>query len=303
MGAVIVNMGPYGPRVVSTLSAAMPEETFVTGPVEGAEVVATLAAGVDPIEPLLTPSVRWVHVLGAGIDGIPLDVVGDRVLTCSRGASAVAIAEFVLAAMLCFEKRLPATWIGEAAEWTAPGLLGTLHGRTVGLVGIGAIGTSVAERARAFGMRVVAVRRRAAQAPPAGVELVNSLPALLSVSDHVVIAAPATPATYHLLDATAFAACKAGVHLVNVARGTLVDQDALLDALARGQVAMASLDVTDPEPLPAGHPFYSHPAVRLSPHISWSSPETVPRTVEMFVDNLRRYRSGEPLTGLVTAGY
>ena len=95
------------------------------------------------------------------------------------------------------------------------------------------------------------------------------------------------------------------MHLVNVARGSLIDQDALLRALDDGRVARASLDVVEPEPLPAGHPFYSHPGVRLSPHISWSSPRTGARTLTLFADNLVRYRAGHELRGIVDteAGY
>ena len=118
-------------------------------------------------------------------------------------------------------------------------------------------------------------------------------------------ATPATAATRHLIDAAAFDALKPGAHLVNVARGALVDQDALLAALDSGRVATASLDVVDPEPLPEGHPLYAHPGVRLSPHISWSAPDTMDRTVALFAENLRRYRAGRPLQGVVDpiAGY
>ncbi|HLW18439.1 MAG TPA: NAD(P)-dependent oxidoreductase, partial [Actinomycetota bacterium] len=98
---------------------------------------------------------------------------------------------------------------------------------------------------------------------------------------------------------------KQGVTLTNISRGTIVDQDALLAALDDGTVARANLDVVDPEPLPAGHPLYTHPKVRLTPHISWSSPDTMKRTIELFADNLKRYDKGEPLEGLVdlAAGY
>jgi phosphoglycerate dehydrogenase-like enzyme len=135
--------------------------------------------------------------------------------------------------------------------------------------------------------------------------MVTSLPELLGQADHVVVAAPATPATFHLLDADAFAAMKPNAHLVNIARGALVDQDALLAALDAGQLAAASLDVVDPEPLPAGHPLYEHPKVRVSAHISWSTPHGLARTLELFVENVRRYRSGESLEGVVdiAAGY
>jgi phosphoglycerate dehydrogenase-like enzyme len=122
---------------------------------------------------------------------------------------------------------------------------------------------------------------------------------MLAVSDHVVVTAPATPATYHLLDAAAFAAMKPGAHLINIARGSLIDQEALLTALDAGTVAMASLDVVEPEPLPAGHALYAHPNVRVSPHISWSSPDTIQRTIEIFAENLKRYDAGEPLQGII----
>jgi phosphoglycerate dehydrogenase-like enzyme len=170
---------------------------------------------------------------------------------------------------------------------------------TLGIIGLGCIGAEVARRALAFDMRVVAVRRRGGPSPIAGLSVVTTLDELLPESDHVVVAAAATPRTHHLLGAAAFAAMKPGAHLVNVARGTLVDQDALRDALDTERVARASLDVVDPEPLPEGHWMYSHPGVRLSPHISWSSTGSFQRTLDLFVDNLHRYRAGESLRGLV----
>jgi phosphoglycerate dehydrogenase-like enzyme len=138
-----------------------------------------------------------------------------------------------------------------------------------------------------------------------GVVAAGSIAEVVRDADHVAIAAPATPETYHLIDADVLGAMKDGVHIVNIARGTLIDQDALITALDSGKVARASLDVVDPEPLPAGHPLYTHPKVRLTPHISWSSPITMPRTMEIFLENLQRFRNGEPLEGLVDvdAGY
>jgi phosphoglycerate dehydrogenase-like enzyme len=164
----------------------------------------------------------------------------------------------------------------------------------------------VAKRALAFDMRVVALRRRTSE--PVGIDGVaaaGSLAELVGAADHVVLAAPATPATHHLLDAGAFGAMKAGAHVVNVSRGSLVDQDALRAALDDGTVACASLDTVEPEPLPPGHWLYSHPKVRLSPHTSWSAPASVERTFGAFLTNLARYRAGEPLDGVVDldAGY
>jgi phosphoglycerate dehydrogenase-like enzyme len=135
--------------------------------------------------------------------------------------------------------------------------------------------------------------------------MLDSLPALLATSDHVVVAAPATADTRHLLGQAEFAAMKPTAHLVNVARGSLVDQDALLAALDAGQLEAASLDTVEPEPLPPEHPLFSHPRVRLSAHISWSSPDSMHRTLELFIENLRRFRAGDPLEGVVDveAGY
>jgi phosphoglycerate dehydrogenase-like enzyme len=283
---------------------AIPADGEVPDGIEG-EVLLTLAWGSPNLPAALERGVRWVHAVGTGVDRFPLHHVGDQTLTCSRGASAVPIAEWVLAVMLAFEKQLPDSWATDASVRWNYAELGGLANRTLGLIGLGGIGQAVARRALAFDMRVRALRRT--QTPPgvAGVELARSLSDLLGSADHVVVAAPATTATRHLLDADAFAAMKAGVHIVNIARGALVDQDALRAALDDGTVARASLDTVEPEPLPDGHWMYSHPKVRLSPHISWSMPGAWDVMIDTFVDNLRRYQAGEPLTGVVdlAAGY
>jgi phosphoglycerate dehydrogenase-like enzyme len=314
MGRVILtHLGRYTDAMLAALRHAVPDIEFVPSDSSGnhsksGDILVTLLDdqdGAPGLDQVITTDVRWVHVLGAGVERFPLHAVGDRVLTCSRGAAAPAIAEFVMAVILAFEKRLPESWITAPPENWGLAFLGTLRNRNVGLVGLGAIGQEVARRALAFEARVSAFRRTEAPSPIAGVRIADSLTQMLSESDHVVVAAPATPRTYHLLDAQAFASVKPGAHLINIARGDLVDQDALLRALEEGRVAMASLDVVDPEPLPAGHPLYTHPRVRVSPHISWSSPDTIERTIAMFVENLRRYDAGEPLHGIVdvVAGY
>jgi len=304
-----VHSGRFGDALLEALRGALPDERLVpAGSPEAeqeADVLATLSDEAPALAGAVTQRIRWVHVLGAGTDGFPFEVLGDRTLSCSRGAGAPAIAEFVLAAMLAFEKRLPETWITEPpVDWNGTPL-GAVEGRTVGIIGLGAIGTEVARRALAFGMLVTAIRRGTAPPPLDGVRMSADLPALLGCSDHLVVAAPATAATRHLLDDAAFSAAKRGMHVVNVARGSLVDQDALVRALDDGRLSRATLDVVDPEPLPAGHVLYRHPGVRLSPHVSWSSPLTGRRTISLFADNLARYRSGRELLGVVDveAGY
>jgi len=297
--------------VADQVRAAVPEIELIEIPGDGelepgveGEVLFTIPWDLPNLEHVLGRGVRWIHTLGTGVDRFPLALVGDRTLTCSRGASAVPIAEWVLAQMLAYEKHLPEAWITEGPDQWHTAQLGGLAGRTLGLVGLGGIGAAVASRAVPFGMRVLGLRR-SPQPPPPGVERAEDLDEVLAVTDHLVLTAPGTTETRHLMNAAAFAKVKPGVHLVNIARGSLVDQDALRDALEAGQVAMASLDAVDPEPLPAGHWMYEHPRVRLSPHISWSMPGASDVLVTTFIENLRRYLAGEPLEGVVdvAAGY
>jgi phosphoglycerate dehydrogenase-like enzyme len=248
---------------------------------------------------------RWMHVPGTGVDAWPQELLTGRTVTCARGVSGIPIAEFVLASMLAFEKQFPTTWLESPPEHWNYAPLGELAGKTLGLVGLGGIGVEIARRALAFDMRVVAVRRTTAPSPVAGVEVLTDLDELLPLADHLVLAAPATARTQSLLDARAFELAKPGVHLVNIARGSLVDQDALRVVLDEGRVALASLDTVDPEPLPDGHWMFEHPRVHLSAHVSWASPRAFDRITESFVANLRRYLAGEPLHGVVdaTEGY
>jgi phosphoglycerate dehydrogenase-like enzyme len=299
--------------VAAKVRAAAPQVELIAIPHEGplpsgvsGEVLLTYPWASPNLDKILASGVGWIHALGTGVDAFPFHLLTGQTLTCSRGGSAVPIAEWVLATMLAFEKRLPESWIHSVPPdgWSRAAL-GTLSGKTLGLVGLGGIGSAVAQRALPFGMRVRAYRHSGAVSEIAGVEVLGSVSELAALADHVVIAAPATPATHHLFSRDLFAVIKPGAHLVNIARGALVDQEALRAALDDGRVAMASLDAVEPEPLPEGHWMYTHPRVRLSPHISWSMPGAVELLVLAFIDNLRRYQAGEPLTGLVdvAAGY
>lgn len=249
-------------------------------------------------------AVRWVQLASAGIDYYPDWLFDGPVVTSARGTASVAIAEYVLAAILSSAKRIPEIWLDDAADWRRI-QLGVVQGTTLGLYGFGSIGQEVARRALALGMRVLAVRRSGAPFEVDGVEAVAGIEALLARSDHLVLAAPATSDTRHAVNAATLAHARAGLHLINIARGSLVDHDALAQALDAGRVGLATLDVTEPEPLPAGHPFYRDPRVRLSPHISPSSDRIVPALIEKFLLNLDRFRSGHPLADVVdaTRGY
>jgi phosphoglycerate dehydrogenase-like enzyme len=245
--------------------------------------------------------IDWVQLSGTGVDKVPLAAFDGRVVTCARGASAEPISEWVLAAVLARAKRFPEVFVHEPPKyWNFPDpTLDSVAGSTLALVGLGGIGGAIATRALPFGMRVKALRRTDAPSPVRGVEVVTTLDALLEDADHLVLAAPATARTRNLIDADALAKVKPGVHLVNIARGALVDQDALRVALDDGRVALATLDTVDPEPLPAGHWMYGHPRVHVSAHVSWYSPALQRASLEIFVDNLGRYLRGEPLQFVV----
>lgn len=295
-------LNELGGKIGDRIRAALPEvEVVDLGPEEPpADLTGdVLFGGWGPHTFTYAERVPWIQLSGTGVDKVPAELFEGRVVTCARGASAVPISEFVLGAMLAFEKRFPDIWLTEPPEHWNFARLGGLDGRTVGIVGFGGIGTAVAQRALPFGMRVVAQRRTGAASPVDGVELVAELEDVLVQSDHLVLAVPLTPRTERMLDAEAFAKVKPGVHLVNIARGRLVDQDALRVALDDGRVAMATLDTVDPEPLPAGHWLYEHPKVRVSAHVSWASHAGIDSTVVLFVDNLRRRLAGEPLQDVV----
>jgi phosphoglycerate dehydrogenase-like enzyme len=291
--------------LLAKVTERFPKAAIVVIPNEGelppdvrGDVLLTMAWGSPNLAQILARGVGWVHAYGTGVNAFPFRELKGVPLTCSRGASAIPISEWVMAMLLAAEKRLPESWIHEPPEVWNIFDLGGLYGRTLGLLGLGGIAQETARRALAFGMKVIAHRRTAQPSSIPGVEIVD-FDALLARSDDLVIAAPATRETHHVIGRDALARVKRGVHLVNIARGGLVDQDALREALDDGRVRVASLDTVDPEPLPAGHWLYTHPRVRLSPHCSWSAPGALDRLLDIFLDNLGHWLAGEPLEEVV----
>lgn len=288
---------------------ASPEITMVDAPSTGplpedvhGEVLLTTRFPSENLGAILERGVEWIHILGTGVNGFPFDLVGSRLLTCSRGASGRRIAEWCLAVMLAFEKNLPDAWI--EAPPTPPARWhwadhGSLVGRTVAIVGLGSIARSLIGYLAPLSTRVRALRRTGRQSSLPEVEVVGSATELVRGADHLVVTAPATPRTHEMIDASVLAAAEPGLHLVNVSRGELIEESALRAALDDGTVAMASLDVFHEEPLPEGHWMYGHPRVRVSPHVSWSSPGAIDEAFDLFLDNVARWRRGEPLEGEV----
>jgi len=280
----------------------------------GAEVVLGWALHRDNFA--TARELEWVHVTAAGVGSVlfPEMVESPVVLTNSRGLHAAAMAEHALGVMLAVARKLHLARDAQRdRRWTQTSLwrgepgIGELAGATLGLVGMGAVGTAIAVRARAFGMRVLAVRRHPASAPAPADEQwgPEGLGRLLECCDWIVLAAPLTSETRGLIGSSELERMRPGAVLVNLGRGRLVDETALAEALARGRIAGAALDVFAEEPLPAASPLWDMPQVIVTPHVSGIGPRLWERTVELFAGNLERFLAGRPLLNVVDkrAGY
>ena len=264
------------------------------------------------------PGLEWVHSGAAGVGGSlgPAMLARDVLFTNSAGIHAAPVSETVLAMILHFARGVDVAVRAQAeGRWSAPAYWATdapvaeLAGSTVGIVGYGGIGREVARRAAALGCGVVAARRRGVGGGEGGrCEVVvgaTGVDRVVGRSDYLVLAVPETPLTRGLMNRSRLAAMKPGSVLVNVARGRLVDEEALLETLDSGRLRGAGLDVFRREPLPAGHPFYAHPKVLMTPHVSATTRRFWERETKLIVDNLRRFVRGRPLRNLVDrkAGY
>jgi phosphoglycerate dehydrogenase-like enzyme len=252
------------------------------------------------------PRVRWVHCRAAGLDHLlfPELVDSPAELTNGSGVFSQSLGEFVLGAILYFAKGFRTMIRNQEAGVWGPFDCEEISGQTVGIVGYGDIGRAVASRARALGMQVLALKR---QAPPhdsadAFADRVfgpeNRLE-LLSRSDYVVVAAPLTPETRGLIGEAEFEAMKPGAVIVNVGRGPVIDEGAMVRALTERRIRGAALDVFDREPLPEGHAFYKLDNVLLSPHSADHTTTWIDDAMRFFLTQFERYRNGEPLLNVV----
>lgn len=257
------------------------------------------------------PSLRWVHSATAGVERVLTPAAARRglVITNARGVFSEPIAEYVLMMILAVIRRLPQLLELQRERTWQPLAAREMRDVTIGVVGLGSIGRAVARLALGFGARVVAVRRADGTEPLgpdlAGIDRLLSpdeLPELLAESDFTVLALPLTRDTEGLFDAHRLGVMKPGSWLVNVARGGLVDERALVRALRSGQLGGAVLDTVRTEPVEPGSALYDVPNLILTPHTSWSSGRVLDRSIELFCDNLARFRAGEPLLNTVDPG-
>lgn len=296
-GTAIGAAAPATPRVI------LRARGHVDGDIAAVEVVffsgdcypARAAEFMGPA--LQATRLRWLHTFSAGVDH---PVFGSLLargvrLTTSSGASASAVAQMAILFMLALARDLPARLDAQRERHWAPERGEDLEGKVAAVIGLGPIGLEIARLASALGMRVVGMRRRPVGDEPCETWPMARLGELLALADYVVLALPLTAETQQIVDARALARMRPDARLVNVGRGELVDETALVEALRARRIAGAALDVFEHEPLPETSPLWSLPNVIVTPHVAASTPMTHHHAAELFVENLGRWVRGEAL--------
>ncbi len=254
--------------------------------------------------------VQWVHSLSAGVENtlFPELIESPVPITNSRGVFKRSLGEFAISAMLFFAKDLRRMVRSQEAGVWDQFDVEEIHGRTLGIVGYGEIGRATAERAHALGMKIVALRRRPELATDPIVDKfypIEDRAAMMAVCDYVLAAAPLTDETRGLIGENEFAAMKPTAVVINVGRGPVISESALVKALQNKRIKGAGLDVFDKEPLPQDHPYWKLDNVLLSPHCADHTATWMEEAVELFITNFERFTKGEPLQNIVDkkAGY
>jgi phosphoglycerate dehydrogenase-like enzyme len=290
-----VHVAPEPDPVVET---AVREAGGAIGPLAEADGLVWVDSNPDGFPGTLPERVRWVQLPSAGVERWLDRIDRERQWTSAAPAFGRPVAEHALALMLAGARRLHD--FARARTWTRPPVA-HLAGSTAALIGAGSIGRALIELLEPMRVDVIAVTRRGG----GGTLPIDRIGEVWPLADFVVVAAPATPATRHLVGAEQLASMRDDAWLVNVARGSLVDTDALVAALAEGSIAGAALDVTDPEPLPDDHPLWSEPRALITPHVA--NPDATLRhyLAGLVGEQVRRLAAGEPLLSPVDpdAGY
>jgi phosphoglycerate dehydrogenase-like enzyme len=255
---------------------------------------------------LQAPNLRWIHCDHAGLNRCAWPELFERglMVTSSAGRSAPALAEHALFFMLALAYQYPRFLDAQRAhQWGIPGQqeLRGLYGRTVGIIGLGHTGSELAVRLKAMRMNVLGYRRSADAPKPPGVDRLycgangDSMDELLAESDFVVLAVPLNNATHHLIGRRELALMKSSAYIINMARGAVIDEEALTEALYAGQIGGAGLDTFTTEPLPPDSPLWEAPNTLITPHTTPQVPDRTGRSLDIIKENVRRYRAGEPL--------
>lgn len=317
--STVLSTVPFSEPEIDQLRTAFAPAEFVWCPSDDHQTIAAVLerADVAVLEGdlddrfIAAPHLRWVHCDHSGLNRSARPEVFDKglIVTGSAGRSAPALAQhgfyFALAlifeAQRLFEHQRNHVWRGIDGYFWKEGL----WGKTLGIVGFGHTGREMAALGRAFGMRVI-VYRRNGETVPDDVDVLlasdngDSIDRLVLESDVIMLATQLTDETFHLFDAPRFAQMKSSAFIINLARGAVIDTAALIDALEQGTIAGAGLDVFEQEPLPADSPLWDAPNLVLTPHMTPRMPDKTQRSIATIVENVRRYRAGEPLTNAIT---
>jgi phosphoglycerate dehydrogenase-like enzyme len=252
---------------------------------------------------LASPTLRWVSVGGSGTDHLAPWDPSRITVTNAAGVGAETMAQYAAAAMLSFALGLPAFAADKRERRWVPRDVASVKGRTLAIMGLGHTGRATARLAKALGMRVIGIRARPVLTPDVNrVDPPGRLHDILSEADFALVCLPLTRLTRGLIDRAAFLAMKPGAVLIDVSRGGIIDQAALIDALRTGRLAGAALDVFETEPLPQDNPLWAMENVIITPHCSSVHDGWQLRSIEMFCDNADRWRQGQPLENIVDPG-
>lgn len=284
--------------------AASPSE--VSAATQPADVILHWAGSRDLLRAafLANPGVRWIHSRSAGLDSIlfPELIASAVPLTNGSGVFSPSLGEFALAAILYFAKDFRRMLRNQQAGRWEPFDVEEISGRTVGIVGYGDIGRNVASRVHAMGMRVLALKRHTPASPDPLVDgffQPRDLNSMLSRCDYIVVAAPLTPETHHMIGDAAFAAMKSNAVVINIGRGPVIDQAALVRALTERRIKGAGLDVFEQEPIPADDPIWKLDNVLISPHCADHTADWLDQAMQFFLAQYERFSSGQPLQNVV----
>lgn len=251
------------------------------------------------------PNLKWAQQGGAGANWLldaPEFANSDVILTNASGVHAIPISEHILALVLALSRAIPLHIRSQlSGKWERGGRVVEIDGATMGLIGVGAIGEKTAEKAKALGMKVLGLRRHPERTSPFVDRMVgpDKLHDILAVSDWVVITAALTPETQGMIGNAEFEAMKETAFIINIARGPIIQEPAMVKALQEKTIAGAGLDVFETEPLPEASPLWGMKNVVITPHISGSTPKYMDRLVDIFIENLKRYQAGEPMVNVV----
>jgi len=323
MQLVANNNSQLAPDLAARLQDEMPDVEVIwvdkegqpTAPISNAEVLFRFDMNTSVlIKTLQTmPKLQWIHTGSAGIENILPHFISyapsEAILTNGAGQASIPIAQFVLTQILSTSRQLPEYVVAQQQRiWLRPSLRNNppdvieVADMRVLVLGTGSIGSEVAKICSAVGMHVWGVRRQAATIQPPFQQVMSfddDWRALLPAMDYMVLCLPLTDESFELIGPRELAAMKSTGWLINIARGAIIDESALISALHEKRIGGAALDVTVTEPLPTDSPLWNCPNVILTPHISWRSPQFDQRSIDLFIDNLHRYRSGQPLVNLI----